>query len=173
MLRGVTEESPWPVRRLDTADAEAFRALRLEALRLEPDAFGSTYESEAADPPERFRATLAPGRVFGLFRDRMLVGIAGYSVDAWEKSRHKAGLWGMYVQPQARGRGAGTALMRALITAAASEVEILQLKVVSTNQAALALYRALGFEQYGLERRALKQGTRYDDEVLMALDLRR
>jgi ribosomal protein S18 acetylase RimI-like enzyme len=74
------------------------------------------------------------------------------------------------VQPAERGRGVARLLMRALIGAAAAEVEILQLTVVSTNQAALGLYAKLGFQPYGLEKRALKQGGRYDDEVLMALD---
>jgi ribosomal protein S18 acetylase RimI-like enzyme len=164
-------EQGWTVRRLGSSDATAFRALRLDALRQDPNAFGSTYEAEAADPLERFGERLADGRVFGAFRAGTLFAIAGYSLWQWEKWRHKAGLWGLYVQPAARRRGVGLLLMRALIDAAAAEVEILQLKVVSTNQPALGLYGKLGFQQYGLEKRALKQRGRYDDEVLMALDL--
>lgn len=161
----------WTIRPLAADDAERFRALRLAALQGEPDAFGSTHESEAADPLERFRERLADGRVLGLFRGCALLGMAGYSLREWPKSRHKAGLWGLYVEPGERRRGAAAALMQALIRAAAAEAEILQLKVVSSNRAALRLYAKLGFRQYGLERRALKQGDRYDDEVLMALDL--
>ena len=50
-------------------------------------------------------------------------------------------------------------------------VEILQLDVVSENEAARRLYASLGFVEYGIERKALKQGGRYYDEVLMAKDL--
>jgi ribosomal protein S18 acetylase RimI-like enzyme len=141
-------------------------------LQQDPDAFGSTYESEAGETLQRFGERLADGRVYGAFRDGVLLGMAGYARHDWPKSRHKAGLWGLYVQPAERGRGAARALMQALIRAAAAEVEILQLNVVSTNEPALRLYVGLGFAQYGLERRALNQGGRYDDEVLMALELR-
>jgi RimJ/RimL family protein N-acetyltransferase len=43
--------------------------------------------------------------------------------------------------------------------------------VVTGNEAALRLYAGLGFVQYGLEKKALKQGGRYYDEILMAKDL--
>jgi RimJ/RimL family protein N-acetyltransferase len=43
------------------------------------------------------------------------------------------------------------------------------LTVVASNVAARRLYSAAGFEEYGLERRALKVGSEYYDEVLMAL----
>jgi RimJ/RimL family protein N-acetyltransferase len=172
MVRPVTiAAEDWTIRPLGAGDAERFRALRLAALRGEPDAFGSTYESEAGDSLERFGERLADGRVLGLLRGAALIGMAGYSLCDWPKSRHKAGLWGLYVEPSERRGGAATGLMQALIRAAAGEAEILQLKVVSTNQAALRLYAKLGFRQYGLEKRALKQAGRYDDEVLMALDL--
>jgi hypothetical protein len=42
----------WEIRPLLTADAAAFRELRLEALQTYPDCFGSTYETEAAKPED-------------------------------------------------------------------------------------------------------------------------
>jgi RimJ/RimL family protein N-acetyltransferase len=42
-----------------------------------------------------------------------------------------------------------------------------QLHVVSENEAARRLYRAMGFVEYGYEKRALKQDGRYYDDVLM------
>ena len=48
-------------------------------------------------------------------------------------------------------------------------VEEVRLTIVATNTAAIRLYERAGFEQYGLERRALKIGDDYHDEVLMAL----
>ena len=43
---------------------------------------------------------------------------------------------------------------------------MVQLTVVSENEAARRLYGAMGFVEYGYEKRALKQDGRYYDEVL-------
>jgi RimJ/RimL family protein N-acetyltransferase len=59
-----------------------------------------------------------------------------------------------------------------VIEQAQNLVEELSLTVVASNTAAYRLYIAAGFERYGLERRALKVGHEYYDEVLMALTLR-
>jgi ribosomal protein S18 acetylase RimI-like enzyme len=74
----------------------------------------------------------------------------------------------MYVRPHARRRGAGTALLGAVVRHAAAEVELIQLCVITDNEAARNLYRRNGFTEYGLEHHALKQNGRYSDEVLMA-----
>jgi hypothetical protein len=50
-------------------------------------------------------------------------------------------------------------------------VEEICLTVVTPNVAACRLYSAAGFKEYGLERRALKVGSEYYDEMLMALQL--
>jgi ribosomal protein S18 acetylase RimI-like enzyme len=53
------------------------------------------------------------------------------------------------------------------------EVEQLTLSVVQDNEAARNLYRALGFETYGIEPRALKSAAGYADELLMVCFLAR
>jgi RimJ/RimL family protein N-acetyltransferase len=77
----------------------------------------------------------------------------------------------MYVRREARGTGLAATLVREVIEHAATLVEDLCLTVVASNAAALRLYGAAGFREYGLERRALKIGSEYYDEVLMALPL--
>ena len=77
----------------------------------------------------------------------------------------------MYVQPGARNAGVGKKLAEAVIDYARQNVEILQLNVVSENEAARRLYVSLGFVEYGIERKALKQDGRYYDDILMAKDL--
>ena len=74
----------------------------------------------------------------------------------------------------ARGRKAGRALVEALVQRARTVegLEQLVLSVAMTQQAARALYLALGFEPYGYERRALKLGDQYVDEEHMVLWLR-
>lgn len=75
----------------------------------------------------------------------------------------------MFVKAEARGTGLGRSLIARVLEHAASTVEEIRLTVVATNMAAIRLYKRAGFEQYGLERRALKIGEDYHDEVLMAL----
>jgi len=80
-------------------------------------------------------------------------------------------LVGMYVRPQARNRGVGRRLVEAVIEVACTRgVELLQLAVVSDNEPARRLYARLGFVEYGIEKKSLKQGGRYTDEVLMVKD---
>jgi ribosomal protein S18 acetylase RimI-like enzyme len=156
------------LRRLSPDDVEVYREIRLESLRSSPEAFGATYEQESARPLDWFRDRLGRTAVFGAFYGGELVGTAGYYRQSGAKYQHKGALVGMYVRPHARRRGAGSALIRAIAEYAATEVELIQLCVITTNQAARNLYRRNGFTEYGLERHALKQNGRYFDEVLMA-----
>jgi GNAT superfamily N-acetyltransferase len=87
-----------------------------------------------------------------------LLGVAGVRVHGAVKLRHKGMLWGMYVRPEARGTGLAASLVQRVIEEAQSFVEEICLTVVASNAAAHRLYRAAGFEQYGLERRALRVG---------------
>jgi RimJ/RimL family protein N-acetyltransferase len=159
------------IRRLTPSEGAAYREIRLEALRLDPEAFGSTFEAESVRPPEHFSERVAQCPVFGAFRDGEIVGMAGFLGREGAKDAHKGYLWGMYVQPGARNAGVGRRLAEAVIDYARQHVEILQLNVVSENEAARQLYASLGFVEYGIERKALKQNGRYYDEVLMAKDL--
>ena len=67
----------------------------------------------------------------------------------------------------ARKSGLGKRLVAAVLDHARGRVEMVQLTVVSENEAARRLYEAMGFVEYGYEKRALKQDGRYFDEVLM------
>jgi ribosomal protein S18 acetylase RimI-like enzyme len=155
------------VRRLTPDDAEAYRAIRLEALQRNPEAFGSTLEAEAVEPTTWFAERLWSSAVFGAVRQPDLLGIAGFYAQTSAKKRHKGVLWGMYVRPSARGTGVARALVGKVIEHARDHVELLQLAVVSTNEQARRLYANSGFSEYGLEPRALKHGGEYFDQVLM------
>jgi RimJ/RimL family protein N-acetyltransferase len=102
-----------------------------------------------------------------------LVGLAGCFRMEGRKNAHKTLIWGMYVAPEARGRGTGRALLDAAIARARAwpGVEQVQLAVMTANAPARALYVSAGFEVFGLERRALKVGDRYVDEEHMVLHL--
>jgi RimJ/RimL family protein N-acetyltransferase len=154
------------IRRLTTQDAARYREIRLEALQKNPEAFGSTFEKESAQPLAWFEAVVDSADVFGAFDQGKLAGIAAYRAqDA--KRAHTALLWSMYVRSASRSAGVGKLLVAAVLDHAGGRVEQVQLTVVSENQVARRLYAALGFIEYGYENRALKQDGRYYDEVLM------
>ena len=160
------------IRRLTSANAAAYREIRLAGLRDSPEAFGSTFRRENAQPLTWFCDRLRNSQVFGAFRSTDLLGIAGFVIREGEKERHKGLLVGMYVRPDARKIGIGRQLVEAVIDFARERVELLQLSVVSDNEPARRLYSLLGFVEYGVEKSSLKQDGRYYDEILMALDLR-
>jgi ribosomal protein S18 acetylase RimI-like enzyme len=160
------------IRRLLPADAALYRDIRLEALRLSPEAFGSEYETESVHPVEWFAERLAHGAVIlGAFSDGELAGIVGFIAAEGPKRQHKGMLVGMYVRQQARRAGVGRLLVDAVLELAAQSVELLQLAVVKGNEPACGLYRRAGFVEYGLEKHALKIDGRYYDDILMAKDL--
>lgn len=162
------------IRLLTAVDAAEVRALRLRALRENPEAFGSMYADEADRPVEATAAQLAdPGAGFALGAapapGGALVGVVGCYREASRKRRHTAVIWGMFVTPEARGRGAGGALLDAAVRRAATwaGVEQLTLTVVPENAAARALYVARGFRPFGLQPQALRDDARhYDLEYL-------
>ena len=72
-----------------------------------------------------------------------------------------------------QGCGLGRALTTALVTAAVeARVEVLTLDLRGDNRAAYALYRSLGFVEYGRLADFVAVGERRYAKVLMALDLR-
>jgi ribosomal protein S18 acetylase RimI-like enzyme len=162
---------PIQIRQLSPADVESFRELRLEGLRLNPEAFGSTYEFEKDQPLDRYSGWLTNSTVFGAFQNSHLIGTASFTQLSGLKDSHKGLLRAMYVRPTHRRSGAGRQLVQAVVETARQKVEQIQLAVVSDNQPALRLYQSLGFRQYGLEPHALKHNGTYSDEILMSLDL--
>ena len=160
------------IRSLASSDAALYRDIRLEALQGNPEAYGSTFEAENAQPLTWFSDRLGGSMVFGAFHGSEIVGIVGLLIAEGQKEAHKGLLVGMYVRPGSRKSGVGRRLVETIIEFARERVEVIQLAVVSDNEPARRLYARLGFLEYGLEKKALKQDGRYYDEVLMAKDLK-
>ncbi|AEI66666.1 GNAT family N-acetyltransferase [Corallococcus macrosporus] len=163
------------LRRLGAEDAEAFKALRLQALQVSPESFGASFEEDAKLSPEAVRDWLVgEGHfVLGAFDAGRLVGVLGLKRESRAKLAHKAVVWGMYVAPEARSRGVGRRLLSALLDEARrmGGLKNLLLTVVVGNAPAHALYRSLGFRTYGVEPNALKVGDTFLDKELMILTL--
>jgi ribosomal protein S18 acetylase RimI-like enzyme len=161
------------IRRLRSDDAASFRAIRLEALRANPELLRSTFELEDKLDVAWFASRLEDAHVMGAFRDGELVGTAGFSIQQGQPNAHKGRLFGMYVRSSSRNLGVGRLLLNAVLDVARKNVELIQLSVVRENRPARRLYESAGFLEFGVEIKASKYGDKYYDEALMALDFRR
>jgi ribosomal protein S18 acetylase RimI-like enzyme len=161
------------IRRLRSDDAASFRAIRLEAVKADPEALGSTFELEDKLDVAWFARRLEDSHVMGAFQDGELAGTAGFSIQQGQKNAHKGRLWGMYVRSCSRNLGLGRLLLRAVLEVARENVELIQLSVVTEKRPARRLYESAGFSQFGLELKAAKHGDKYYDEAHMALDFHR
>ena len=165
------------LRLLTADDAEAFWHLRLEMLRNDPQSFADSAEEHESTIVEAARTRLAandPWRDFivGLFEDGKLAGTAGFFRRTNKKESYKGHIWGVYVRPQSRRKGAGKALMLEIIRRARQIAGIEQITLVaSAKLPAQKLYQSVGFESYGIEPHSLKIGAEYVDDVLMVLFL--
>ncbi len=160
------------VRRLAPTDAEQFQALRLRGLRECPTAFASSFEEEVDTPLAHFAERLAPrrdGALFGWFDGSVLRGVVGVQREGMAKLAHRAIIWGMYVAPEARRSGVGRHLAVHALEYAARDLGVRQvhLGVTTDNEAALTLYRSVGFAVYGTEPGYLSIDGDLHDEHLM------
>ncbi len=85
------------------------------------------------------------GYYYIIYEDGIPVGYAGFS-----KVLDEAHICNVAVLGDARGRGAGRALMNKLIEEAAKlEIEFMTLEVRESNETAINLYESLGFVCFG------------------------
>src|SRR5262245_40785309 len=104
------------VRAIGPTDVSSYVVLRREALADSPWAFHSTATDDLGVDAPRLAARLAEPRnaIIGAFDEAgRLVASCGVVAKAQLKLAHRALLWGVYVTPAARGRGAGRAVVQA------------------------------------------------------------
>jgi GNAT superfamily N-acetyltransferase len=136
------------IRRAAIGDEALLRRLRLEALRLEPCAVGSTYERELARTVEDWRRWMSPGVVFILEDQHVARGLVAAARDPADTALVQ--LMAMWVQPVA---GGADALVAAVAAWARSEgATAVRLDVVHDNLRARRFYERVGFTATGAVR---------------------
>lgn len=155
------------VGRLEADRWKEYRDLRLEALKSDPTAFGSSAEEESLLPESEWRKRI--GTAFFAFSEGMPVGMAGFMVGSRAKTSHVADIFGVYVRPANRGKGVGKMLLEEVLREISKNrgVRKVKLTVNPEQKAALRLYEGAGFVEVGRLRGELHVGGRYYDEVIM------
>lgn len=136
------------IQRLTSAAWQRFQDLRLRALADAPDAFGATLAVAATWSRETWMRQLEQMATFAAVEQGADVGVVRGAGDA--QRLDTVWLLSMWVAPEARGRGAGDALVRAVVAwARASGASRVVLDVADRNSHAIALYARHGFEPNG------------------------
>ncbi len=170
---------------LDPENWQLFRQIRLEALRTDPQAFSSRLAETEQRPDSHWQTRLAQAQegknswlLFAREGDR-IVGIIGAFREQGETpatgSPTLAGvveIYSVFVRPEARGKGVGTALMAAVLDAAgrAEGARRARLTVNAAQSAAVALYRRFGF-QVVEEREGILGDGKTCQELVMEKEL--
>ena len=149
------------------------RMLRLEALKTDPAAFGSSYEEEV-DRPEDEWVSRMKNTLFALSGEKP-VGMISRVFNDRIKTAHVAAIYGFYVTPKSRGRGIGKLLFARALQDIQGNRKIIkvQLSVNPKFRAALGIYRSFGFEAAGTAKNELRVGSRYYDMLNMEKEVRR
>ena len=112
-----TSRSSIVIRPAQESDAQAYRSLRLEALRNHPEAFSADYDLNAARPmsywEERLRALGSEGMMFFAIHNTDLIGMCGMYRGDSPKTRHSGAIISVYVQAEWRGLQVGEGLVNA------------------------------------------------------------
>ena len=160
------------IRVLSPSDSRAFQELRLRGLLECPEAFASSHEEEVGAAIADIENRLQPktgSAIFGAFQESQLCALVGLQREGMFKLAHKSFIWGVYVAPEVRGQGVGSEIIQHALNYAATVLRTRQvnLGVNTRNTAAVALYKKLGFVEYGLERDYLLVNGVLQDEYQM------
>ncbi|HYD19567.1 MAG TPA: GNAT family N-acetyltransferase [Patescibacteria group bacterium] len=155
------------LRPISLADAEQLR--KLYKYSLEKNARGFVTDPDYhGDIVERaIQYQLSNGAMLGLFaEDGVLLGFGGLK----QKENGRVELCNLHLHPHQHGKGLGKQLALALIDEARElEYETIELHVTATQEAAIGLYRRLGFIE--THRKVYEVEGKSFDTVFMELAL--
>ncbi|MHB2264097.1 N-acetyltransferase family protein [Aliihoeflea sp. PC F10.4] len=156
------------IRRLGPDDVDAFRRIRLEALRLHPTAFVSTFEDWARFDDSEWLRRLTDNPAFAAFDGAEPVALMGYVRERSSNAHHRATVVMVYVREAIRGAGLAKRLLDVLTRhARAQGIDQLELGVAAQNEPARRLYEREGYTVIGRIPSATIVGGVALDEVLM------
>lgn len=157
---------------LDPNDFEIFKRIRLEALRVAPEAFASSLADWESLPDEEWRRRLTNNPVVVSFSGDEPVGIMGLMRQQASKMAHRATIIMVYLRDTERGDGRAVAMLNLLLEhARALGIRQVELAVSAENPAAIRFYQREGFHEIGRIPAGFLHEGREIDEIVMARSL--
>ncbi len=158
------------IRQIQASEWQKYRDVRLRALHDAPDAFGSTYAIESAKTDaawqRQIETALSSGCDYPLFAltQEHVCGLVWCKLSAAEPDT--AHIYQMWVDPAARGSGAGHALLDcAVMWASKKAAHRVRLGVTLTQSPAMRLYQKYGFLPVG-QLEPLREGSHLEAQTL-------
>jgi GNAT superfamily N-acetyltransferase len=150
------------ITRLTESDWRMFAELRLRALTDTLGANDSQYREESSFTAAQWRRRLRAHAQFVATIDDRAVGLIG----AQRENVETVYLYSLWLDPRARGRGVGRALVSAAVDWARGErARAVTLRVNTHNVAARGVYEGLGFQVADVE------SPSRTDELMMSLSV--
>ncbi|MBL7973548.1 MAG: GNAT family N-acetyltransferase [Candidatus Kapabacteria bacterium] len=161
------------IRKPEEQEWQQLRELRLDALKHEPQSFGSSYEKEVAKESE-FWITLAKNShlkdssvcAMVAVLNNKFIGMIG----CYLPEQGNWNIWGMYVLQEFRGNGVARSLMECAIRLIRQRNpdSVIQLYVNVEQTPAVSLYKAMGFEiSELLPNQLMGDGQHYDEYIML------
>jgi len=155
------------IKKIPFTQWKVYKKIRLEALRKEPLAFGSSFEEEknlsAKEWKKRIKSTLFA------FSEKKPVGMIVYNFHPRKKLKHTASIYGVYVTKKCRRGGVGKKLMQAAFSQILKKRGIVKINlgVTPEQKAAITLYKSLGFKIVGKLKKDMKIKNKFYDHFIM------
>jgi ribosomal protein S18 acetylase RimI-like enzyme len=155
------------IRKLPADRWKDFRNLRLNALKSDPTAYGSSFEEERNLTEKEWRRRIR-STLFALSNDEP-IGMIVYYFDQGLKTKHIANIYGFYVKAGYRGKGIGTRLLERAMSLIQRNKRIVKvnLAVNPEQRIAVKMYRKAGFVVTGRTEKELKVGRRFCGMLFM------
>ncbi len=164
-------DGPVQVRVLGVNDVASFVTIRKAMLAGAPQAYTADVESDPGCDPIHLKQRMGTEgfAIVGAFEGGRLIGVAGLSRETRSKLKHRAIVWGVWVEPDCRRKGAAEALVRKCIEVARTwpGMVSVSLSACITQTAAIRVYKRVGFEAWGVEPAMIHVDGAFHHEVHM------
>jgi RimJ/RimL family protein N-acetyltransferase len=144
-----------------------YRVLRLEALKNDAIAFGSSYSEEIRLPSNEWKRRIK-NALFAVINKKP-IGMIVYIFQNKAKIRHIANIFGVYVKKDYRGKGIGGKLVESAIFSIKKNKKVIKINMTVNprQKGAVKLYKRYGFKTIGVLKKDLKVNGRFYDELIM------